>query len=241
MHLIQRGIEWTRLCAQRLTRDAILREARSWATIGVGFFLFALAIVLRVQAGLGPGPWDVFHVGLSSLLHMSLGRTIQLVGIVVIGASYLFARIKPGWGTLGNMVFIGMFTDWVLPHVPRMTSLPLQLPMLFAGVFLTGPATAIYFSAGLGAGPRDSLMLALSRLTHRSIRSVRIAIEITVLIGGLLMGGTVGLGTVVTALASGPVIQWSMRVLGIRDASRRRLAEARFDAAPIDATTNLGE
>ena len=210
-----------RATARRITPAAVRTELWCWIVIEAGFFLWALAIVLRVQANLGLGPWDVFHVGLARIVGVSLGRIIQIVGLAVIVASYLFARIKPGWGTLGNMVFIGIFIDWIMPHVPKMHSLPAELAMLIGGIVLTGPATAIYFSAGLGAGPRDSLMLALARTSGWSIRSIRVAIELTVLAAGALMGGKVGFGTVLAALGSGPAIQVFLRLMRVEGASRK--------------------
>lgn len=191
------------------------RQAWAWAVIQFGFFIFGLAIVLMVQAGIGLGPWDVFHVGLSKATGLSLGVASQITGLGIIIIAWAAARVKPGWGTVANMIFIGVFIDLIMPHIPHPQGFVAQLAVFIAGTVLLGIATAIYLKAGLGAGPRDGLMLGLSRITGRSVRLVRTVIELSALGAGALMGGQVGLGTVIFAFSVGPVVQASLRLFRV--------------------------
>jgi uncharacterized membrane protein YczE len=207
---------------QRLPRPSfaasLKRQVWAWAVIQFGFFIFALAIVLMVRANIGLGPWDVFHVGLHRTLGVSLGIATQLAGLAIIGIAWLAARAKPGLGTVANMIFIGVFIDILMPLVPQVRGFATQLAVFAAGTILVGPATAIYLKAGLGAGPRDGLMLGLSRITGRSVRLVRTGIELAALAAGALMGGKVGLGTVIFAFSIGPVVQASLRLFKVQRA-----------------------
>lgn len=189
-----------------------------------GLFVFALSAVLMIKADLGVGPWDVFHLGLARLLGRPYGQMSILVGLAVIVLSYALAHIKPGPGTVANMFFIGFFADRIMPYVPKFHGLTAQLAVFAAGVLLMGLATRVYIGAGLGAGPRDGLMLGMSRLTGRSIRIVRTAIEIGVLAAGTLLGGKVGLGTLLFALGIGPAVQLFFRLLGDPAATKREPA-----------------
>jgi len=179
-----------------------------------GLFLYALAIVLMVRADLGLGPWDIFHVGVAGRLGWPLGRVSIVTGLAIIVLSYVAARIKPGAGTVANMICIGTFIDWLMPHMPVFRGWAVQVAVFGLGVLLEGLATRVYIGAGLGAGPRDGLMLGLSRITGRSIRLVRTRIEVTVLAAGALLGGKLGLGTVIFALGIGPAVQFFFRLFG---------------------------
>jgi uncharacterized membrane protein YczE len=156
-----------------------------------------------VLAGLGLDPWDVFHQGLSRTFGLAIGTWAILVGVVVL-LFWIPLRQRPGIGTVSNVVLVGGTMDVVLGHVHAPHSLAARITCLACGVFLNGVATGAYIGAGLGPGPRDGLMTGFAARGH-SIRVVRTAIEITVLATGWLLGGTVGVGTVVYALAIGPL------------------------------------
>ena len=167
-----------------------------------------------IRGGLGLGPWDAFHVGLHRLTGMTVGTASILAGIVIVGISMVLkARLGPA--TIANMVLIGIFTDLALPIVPDAPGFASGLAYHVAGIALIGLATGMYLGAGLGAGPRDGLMTALSARYGWTISRTRTGIELSVLGLGWLMGGTLGLGTILFAVAVGPSVQWGMRVFGL--------------------------
>ena len=188
---------------------------RAWTVLVVGLFLFALSIVLQVKSDLGLGPWDVFHVGAARVSSLSLGQVSIITGLVVIILAYLVARVKPGPGTIANMILIGVFVDWTYGLVPTMTELPFKIAMFVSGLLLMGLATAVYIGAGLGAGPRDSLMLGLHRVTGLSVRVTRTFIEASVFTVGVLLGGKFGLGTVLFVVGIGAVVQLFLALLKV--------------------------
>jgi len=173
----------------------------------------ALGITLSIQAGLGVSPWTVFHMGISDITGLSVGRITQLVGVVLVAVGGLLLRQKPGIGTVINMILIGFFVDFYmgLPW-PELHHVVPRLLYLLSGVTLIGMGTGMYISTNFGAGPRDTIMLGLSRILHRPVGSIRSAMELTVLIVGFFMGGPVGFGTVFTVLV-GPVVQFSLGVM----------------------------
>jgi len=168
-----------------------------------GLVLYGFSSSLLVLAGLGLDPWDVFHQGLSRTIGLAIGTWAILVGAVVL-LLWIPLRQRPGIGTVSNVVLIGLTMDVVLSHVHAPRGLALRIVCLVCGVFLNGVATGAYIGAGLGPGPRDGLMTGFAARGH-SIRIVRTAIEVTVLVTGWLLGGTVGVGTVLYALAIGPL------------------------------------
>ena len=180
--------------------------------IQVGFALYGISIVLMIKSNLGTGAWAVLDVALSRIFDISVGRMTMLSGFVVLLIA-LIMREKIGWGTLGNMIFIGLWLDFFNPFVPSVdANLLVQVAMLLTAVFLMGNASAIYIGVDAGAGPRDSLMLALHRVTGISVRVARSSIELTVILIGWLLGGPAGIGTAVFALLIGPAVQWSFRM-----------------------------
>lgn len=185
------------------------------AVLVFGLFLFALSIDLQLKADLGLSPWDIFHLGLSNATGLTFGQVSILAGFAVIGITYAIARIKPGLGTVLNMVLIGVFIDLTLAHVPTMTQLPLQLVMFCGGVLLMGLATAIYIGARLGAGPRDTLMLGIHQASGVSVRIARTIVEASVFAAGVLLGGKFGLGTVLFLATIGPVVQLFLDILKV--------------------------
>ncbi|MER6178085.1 YitT family protein [Streptosporangium sp. NPDC001681] len=173
-----------------------------------GLALYGVGIGLQIESQLGNSPWDVFHQGLSIHLGLSVGTWIIIVGALVM-LLWIPLRQKPGLGTLSNVVLLGLFADAVMWLAPTPDALAARWAYLLLGVVATAAATGLYIGAGLGPGPRDGLMTGLNRL-GLSIRSARTAIEVTVLAAGWLLGGTVGVGTLVFALAIGPLTQFFM-------------------------------
>lgn len=168
-----------------------------------GLVLYGISSSLLVLAGLGLDPWDVFHQGLARHTPVAIGTWAILVGAAVL-LLWIPLRQRPGIGTLSNVVLVGGTMDVVLGHVHAPHGLAARIACLVVGVFLNGVATGAYIGAGLGPGPRDGLMTGLAARGH-SIRVVRTALEVTVLVTGWLLGGTVGVGTVLYAMSIGPL------------------------------------
>ncbi len=168
-----------------------------------GLLLYGVGSSLLVLGGLGLDPWDVFHQGLARHTPLAIGTWAILVGAVVL-LLWIPLRQRPGFGTLANVVVVGGTMDVVLGHVHAPHDLAARVGCLACGVLLNGVATGAYIGAGLGPGPRDGLMTGLAARGH-SIRVVRTGIELTALVTGWLLGGTVGVGTVLYALAIGPL------------------------------------
>lgn len=169
----------------------------------IGLVAFGTSEALLVRADLGLDPWDVFHQGLSRQTELSIGTWSILVGAVVL-LLWVPLRLRPGIGTLCNVVIIGLSLDAVLRIVPVPQVLSVRWAYLVGGIVLCGVATGAYIGAALGPGPRDGLMVGLANRGH-SIRVVRTVIELTVLVTGFLLGGTVGIGTVLFAVSIGPI------------------------------------
>lgn len=182
------------------------RLPRRLVQLYLGLLLYGASLALLVRAGLGAAPWDVLHQGLARHLPMTLGQAIIVVSLLVL---LLWIPLKevPGLGTVSNALVIGLAADATLSLVGPLDDLALRGVAMVAAVLLNGVATAAYIGAQLGRGPRDGLMTGLHRRTGLSIRLVRTALEVTVVVIGLLLGGVAGLGTVLYALAIGPVTQ----------------------------------
>jgi hypothetical protein len=190
--------------------------AYDFSVIQFGFLLFGLSIDMTVQANLGLSSWDVLHMALTYHLPITLGESSIGVAALVVLVDVIL-REPLGWGTLANMVFIGVWVDVLRPYVPRILPiLWLQVAYVLLAVLVMGFATAIYVGVDAGAGPRDSLMLAVSRLRKTSLRWSRTAIELTVVCVGWLLGGPLWFGTVICAFAIGPAVQLAFRVLKVR-------------------------
>ena len=173
------------------------------AQLYVGLVLYGISASLLVLAGLGLDPWDVFHQGLSRTFGLAIGTWAIIVGVAVV-LLWIPLRQRPGIGTVSNVILVGLTMNVVLGHVHAPHALAARIACLLCGVFLNGVATGAYIGAGLGPGPRDGLMTGLAARGH-SIRVVRTGLEVTVLVIGWLLGGTVGVGTVVYALSIGPL------------------------------------
>jgi uncharacterized membrane protein YczE len=172
----------------------------------VGLLLYGLAGALQVRGNLGLDPWDVFHQGIARHSGLAIGTIVIIVGAVVL-VFWLPLRQWPGLGTLSNVVLIGLSMNWSLDLIPYTGALGWRIPEMLGGIVLLGVATGLYIGAAFGPGPRDGLMTGLARRTGRSIRLVRTGLEFTVLAAGWALGGNVGIGTVLFALAIGPLAQ----------------------------------
>ncbi|GFG49937.1 membrane protein YczE [Mycolicibacterium agri] len=188
-------------------REALARAA----ALVVGLACYGLSMAIMVRAGLGLDPWDVFHQGLSRKTGMTIGAASAVVGVGVLVA-WIPLRNRPGIGTVANVIGIAVSVDVSLALLPTPTSLPVRIAMMVGAVVLNAFATALYIGAGLGPGPRDGLMTGLVMRTGLSVRLIRTSIEATVLAVGWLLGGTVGIGTVLYAFGIGPLVQFFVRV-----------------------------
>lgn len=177
----------------------------------VGLVTFGIGIALMARSGLGLGPWEAFHQGLGNQLGVPLGTIGVALGIPIL-ALWLPLGERPGIGTLLNVLFIGTSTNVGLVILPAASGVPLQLLELVAGIVVIAIGSGLYLAADLGPGPRDGLMTGLHHKFGWSIRRARTAIELTVLVAGYLLGGTIGLGTVLFALGIGPLVQVSLSV-----------------------------
>ena len=181
-------------------RDALRRRL---VQLYSGLVLYGLSVSLLVLSRLGLDPWDVFQQGLARHTGIPIGTWAILVGIGVLGL-WVPLRQRPGLGTLSNALVIGSVMDLTLALVPAPPAISLRVIAMLGGVLLNGVATGCYIGAGLGPGPRDGLMVGIAARGH-SLRVVRTGIEATVLLSGWLLGGDVGIGTLVYAASIGPL------------------------------------
>ncbi len=240
-------------------RDATARGgALLLGLIGYGF-----SMSMMVRAELGLDPWDVFHQGLALRTPMTIGLASAVVGVAVLLA-WIPLRNRPGIGTIANVIVIAVTVDTGLAILATPTSLQVRVAMMVGAVVLNAISTVLYIGAGLGPGPRDGLMTGLVVRTGLSVRLVRTSIEATVLTIGWLLGGTVGVGTVLYAFGIGPLVQFFVRIIpkrllahsgwtsvaaasdlvaqtdagrhdaGRTKARRNRLRERRIDAADVE-------
>jgi uncharacterized membrane protein YczE len=177
-----------------------------------GLVVFGLGIALMAQAGLGLGPWEAFHQGISFRTGVPLGTVSIVVGIPILALWWPLGE-RPGIGTLLNVGLIGTATNVGLVVFPVAAGTLPQLAMMLAGVLVIGVGSGLYLAADLGPGPRDGLMTGVHHHFGWSIRRARTAIEVSVLLAAYLLGGTIGLGTVVFAFGIGPVVQVFLGVL----------------------------
>jgi len=196
------------------------RFARDFLIIQFGFLLFGLAINIIVKASIGLDSWDVFQMALTYHMPLTLGESNIGVALVVVLFDIML-REELGWGTIANAIFIGVWVDALKPYVPTVQGLILlQIAYLLLGTLVMGFATAIYIGVDAGAGPRDSLMLGISRVGKVSVRVARTCIEVTVVILGWLLGGPVWLGTLISAFVIGPAVQFAFKILRVKGRGR---------------------
>jgi len=194
------------------------RLGRRLVQLYVGLALYGASSALLVVSGLGLEPWNVLHQGLAELTGLTIGVVSIIVGAAVL-LLWIPLRQRPGLGTVSNVFMVGLAMDGTLALVPEAHGLAVRIPLLLAGIVLNGAATGLYISANFGPGPRDGLMTGLHRRTGRSIRLIRTALEVMVVATGFALGGTVGIGTLLYALAIGPLAQLFLRVFAAPSAS----------------------
>ena len=184
----------------------------------LGLILYGVSLGMMVESNLGLAPWSVLDQGLSRTTGLSMGTIVILGGAVVL-LLWIPLRQRPGFGTVANIVVVGLAVDAALAVLPATTWMPARVAYLLGGVLVNGLATGLYIGARMGPGPRDGLMTGLhARFPNVSIRLIRTGIEVVVLAAGFLLGGTVGVGTVLYALSIGPLAQLFLRVFTIRSA-----------------------
>ena len=179
------------------------RPVRRLVQLYVGLILFGASMAIMLRAGLGLNSWDVLHQGISERTGLRFGWVVIAVSAVVL-LLWIPLRQRPGLGTISNAIVVGLAVDAFLDVLPHTSSMPIRASALVAGIVLNGVATGLYVGANLGPGPRDGLMTGLAARGH-SIRVVRTGIEVTVLAIGWVIGGTVGIGTLLYAVSIGPL------------------------------------
>lgn len=212
------GVEARASAAPRDGRANLLRLAGQYAVLIAGLFCFALGLVLTLKSALGLGPWDVFHWGLKRHTGLTFGQANIVVSLVVLLVAWALGQ-RPRIATVLNMLLVGTFVDLinragVIPSVEH-HAWAVRLLVDLAGVAVVGLGTAFYIKGDLGAGPRDGLMLVLTRRTGRPIALVRASIELSVLVVGFFLGGTAGIGTLVFAFGIGPAVALAFRLFRV--------------------------
>lgn len=179
----------------------------------LGLFMCAVGILLAIHSGLGVSPWDSFHLGIAKHTNLSLGQVSQLVGVAIIVIDILMKQM-PGRGTVLNMYFVGFFIDLIEGYslIPNVENIFGRVVMMLVGILLMGWGTFFYLNAGWGAGPRDGLMLGLSRLLSTTVGRARTIIEACVAACGFALGIRPGVGTLMTVLLVGPAVQSAYRI-----------------------------
>jgi uncharacterized membrane protein YczE len=181
----------------------------------VGLAMFGVGISMFLAADVGVAPWDVLHQGLSRKTGIPVGIVIEITGVVIL-LLWIPLRERMGWGTMLNAIEIGLVVFLLGDHLPRTDLLVLRVPYMLGGLLCIAIGSGLYIGAGLGSGPRDGLMLGLAR-RGISVRIARTSLELVVLGVGLLLGGSVGLGTVAFTLGIGPLVQVFLPRLRLRD------------------------
>ncbi|HEY0949130.1 hypothetical protein [Nocardioides sp.] len=199
------------------------RLTRRLSQLYLGLVAYGVSLALMVRGDLGLAPWDVLHSGLIRHVPLTLGQAVVVMSFVVLIA-WIPLRELPGIGTISNALVVGFSADATLAVLDRPDGLVLRIALMIGGVLLCGLASALYIGAQLGRGPRDGLMTGLARRTGRSLRLVRTGLELVVVVIGLVLGGTLGLGTVLYALAIGPLTQLWLPAFTVELSVRNREA-----------------
>jgi uncharacterized membrane protein YczE len=210
------------------------RLPRRLSQLVVGLVLYGLTLAMIIRATLGNSPWDVLHQGMARHLPISIGTAVIAMSLVVLLA-WIPLREMPGVGTILNSVLVGLSADVFLDLIDTPASDAARAALLLGGVLLNAVATALYIGSQFGPGPRDGLMTGLHRRTGVSIQVVRAGLEISVVAAGALLGGVVGLGTIVYAVAIGPLVQWLLPLAVVELPAQP--AAARPDEPDLDGTT----
>jgi uncharacterized membrane protein YczE len=205
----------------------------------LGLVCFGVGIAIMAAAGVGLGPWEVLNQGISRHTGLAMGTVSILIGLPIL-LLWIPLGEYPGIGTALNVLVIGTATNLVLPLLPTPSALPAQVAMMLVGVTSIGLGSGLYLGTHLGPGPRDGLMTGMHARYGWSIRRARTLVEVTVLIVGFVLGGTVGIGTIVFAFGIGPLVQLFLRFLDHE--SRASIAAADPDLAEeLGAPGTVGE
>lgn len=201
-----------------------------------GLFLFGVALGAQIKAHLGLNPWEVLHQGIGTRIDRQVGTVAVLLGLPIL-LLWIPLRQRPGLGTISNMLLVGTFENFGLAVTPEVQGLLGRWLYFVVSLVVCGLGVALYISAGFGPGPRDGVMTGLHRVTGLSIRTVRSAIELVALGLGWLLGGTVGVGTILYALGIGPLVQFFMGVVG----QPKPVPDGSMPRVPTDQTLVMGE
>lgn len=193
-----------------------------------GLFVFALGTVCILNAKIGVAPWDVFHQGVSKLTGITVGQASISMGVIIVALDiYLGQPI--GWGSIANMLLIGTFIDLLMLGniVPIFEGFLPSLILLLIGLVLHGFGVFLYIAVGWGAGPRDGLMVVLMKKTGKSVRLIKSILEILAVSAGFLLGGNLGIGTIIVAFLSGPIWQYIFKLLkfNVNDVEHRSIQD----------------
>ncbi|MBC5997683.1 hypothetical protein EAI30_12145 [Romboutsia ilealis] len=179
----------------------------------LGFICCAFGTVMAIQSNLGLSPWDVFHQGLSNITGLTIGQASIIVGLIVVTTTLLL-KLEIGLGTIANMIIIGFFIDLIIyiDIIPLSSTLFSGVLMLIGSLVMMAIGSYFYISCKMGCGPRDGLMVVLVRVTGKSVGVIRFFIELSVLIVGWLLGGKVGIGTLITVMTVGSCVQLVFKI-----------------------------
>nr|WP_206699500.1 YitT family protein [Bacillus atrophaeus] len=192
---------------KRVKREFVLR----WAFYFIGLLILSFGISLTIEGkALGISPWDAFHYGLFQHFGLTIGQWAIIIGAIIVCLTSVFTKALPKIGALLNMVLIGIFIDFFNILLPEPSTYTASVIVFSLGVLLIGYGVGVYVSAGLGAGPRDSLMMLISEKTGWNVQWVRNGIELTILAVAWGMGGPIGIGTIITAILTGLILRFSL-------------------------------
>lgn len=180
----------------------------------LGYLVCAIGMVMTINANLGFLPWDVLHQGIGNIIGLTIGKANIILGFIIVIIDILLGE-NIGWGTVFNMMFVGTFMDILMQNnmIPIFEKFLPSFIMMLLGVLILGYGCFIYVSAGFGAGPRDALMVALTKKTNKSVRFVKNSVEILALTLGYLLGGSVGIGTVILSITGGYFFQFAFKTV----------------------------
>ena len=207
-------------------KPVIKKFLRDFTTIQVGFAFFACAIAIVIRANIGATSWAVLEAALAGMFNITPGTATVMVAATVLLLA-LTLREPIGWGTVANIMSIGPWLDLFLSLIPEINAnLPLQLLFLAVGVISMSLGSAIYIGVNAGAGPRDSLMMAIARTTPLDVRTARGIIESTAVLIGWMLGGPLGVGTILFAILIGPGVQLAFRLFNMETYARKNLKQS---------------
>ncbi|MCY8519448.1 YczE/YyaS/YitT family protein [Bacillus atrophaeus] len=190
-----------------MKREFVLR----WAFYFIGLLILSFGISLTIEGkALGISPWDAFHYGLFQRFGLTIGQWAIIIGAIIVCLTSVFTKALPKIGAILNMLLIGIFIDFFNILLPEPPTYTVSVIVFSLGVLLIGYGVGVYVSAGLGAGPRDSLMMLISEKTGWNVQWVRNGIELTILTVAWGMGGPIGIGTIITAILTGLILRFSL-------------------------------